>query len=165
MGIRTSEVCHIAFVVKDIEKTVKNWAATLDIELPRIWNIPKPEEAPALTNGLLEDYSDCRISVIQMKNVSLEFVQPGEMPSPWKTWLETHGEGIQHIAFCVEDRDQAKEFIQKELGAEDWYHVGYYPGGTYAFFDTKAALGTELNLKSDDDNTGIIAELLKNYRA
>ena len=88
MGIGTKKVCHISFVVKDIDKTVENWAAFLGIDMPRIWNIPKPEEAPALTDGKLEDYSDCRISVIDMDNLVLEFVQPGERTSPWKTWME-----------------------------------------------------------------------------
>ncbi|MDO4298485.1 MAG: VOC family protein [Lachnospiraceae bacterium] len=163
MGLGTQEVCHISFVVKDIEKTVKNWSVLLGIDLPRIWNIPTPEEAPALTNGVLEDYSDCRISVIKMKNITVEFVQPGQKSSPWKTWLEEHGEGFQHISFVVEDRDAAKKLIQDEFGVADWYHIGYYPGGTYAFYDTKNALGTEINIKSNDDNTAMITELLKGW--
>lgn len=162
MGIGTKQVCHMAFVVKDIEKTVANWAAFFGIEVPRIWNLPAAEEAPALTNGVLEDYTDCRISVIELENIKMEFVQPGEKSSPWKTYLEEHGEGFQHISFVVEDRDAAKALIQKEFGVEDWYHVGYYPGGTYAFYDTKAALGSEINIKSDDDNRAIIEEILKN---
>ena len=161
MGLGTKRVCHVSFVVKDIDKTVKNWAVFLGIDLPRIWNIPKPEEAPALTNGKLEDYSDCRISVIEMENLVIEFVQPGENPSPWKTWLEEHGEGYQHMAFVVEDREKARELIHDEFGVEDWYHIGYYPGGAYAFYDTKEALATEVNIKDNQDNRAIIAELLK----
>lgn len=161
MGLGTQEVCHISFVVKDIEKTVRNWSVLLGIDMPKIWNIPTPEEAPALTNGVLEDYSDCRISVIRMENITVEFVQPGQKSSPWKTWMEEHGEGFQHISFVVEDRAAAKKLIQEEFGTPDWYHIGYYPGGTYAFYDTKEALGTEINIKSNDDNTAIIKELLK----
>lgn len=164
MGIGTKKVCHISFVVKDIDKTVKNWAAFLGIDMPRIWNIPKPEEAPALTDGKLEDYSDCRISVIEMDNLVLEFVQPGERTSPWKTWMEKNGEGFQHMAFVVEDREKAKQLIKEELGVNDWYHIGYYPGGAYAFYDTKEALATEINIKDNQDNRAIIAELLKNLK-
>lgn len=160
MGIGTKQVCHMAFVVKDIDKTVENWATLFGIEKPRIWNLPAKEEAPALTNGVLEDYTDCRISVIELDNIKMEFVQPGEKSSPWKTYLEEHGEGFQHISFVVEDCEEAKRLIRKEFGIEDWYHVGYYPGGTYAFYDTKAALGVEINIKSDDDNRAIIEELL-----
>ena len=126
MGIGTKTVCHISFVVKDIDKTVENWAAFLGIDMPRIWNIPKPEEAPALTDGKLEDYSDCRISVIEMDNLVLEFVQPGERTSPWKTWMEKNGEGFQHMAFVVEDREKAKQLIRNEFGVDGWYHIGYY---------------------------------------
>ena len=164
MGIGTKKVCHISFVVKDIDKTVKNWAAFLDIDMPRIWNIPKPEEAPALTDGKLEDYSDCKISVIEMDNLVLEFVQPGECTSPWKTWMEKNGEGVQHMAFVVEDREKAKQLIKNEFGVDGWYHIGYYPGGAYAFYDTKEALATEINIKDNQDNRVIIAELLKNLK-
>ena len=111
--------------------------------------------------GKLEDYSYCRISVIEMENLVIEFVQPGENPSPWKTWLEEHGEGYQHLAFVVEDREKAKKLLRDEFGTEDWYHVGYYPGGAYAFYDTKEALATEVNIKDNQDNRAIIAELLK----
>ena len=164
MGIGTKKVCHISFVVKDIDKTVKNWAAFLGIDMPRIWNIPKPEEAPALTDGKLEDYSDCRISVIDMDNLVLEFVQPGERTSPWKTWMEKNGEGFQHMAFVVEDREKAKQLIRNEFDVDGWYHIVYYPGGAYAFYDTKEALATEINIKDNQDNRVIIAELLKNLK-
>ena len=164
MGIGTKKVCHISFVVKDIDKAVKNWAAFLGIDMPRIWNIPKPEEAPALTDGKLEDYSDCRISVIEMDNLVLEFVQPGDRTSPWKTWMEKNGEGFQHMAFVVEDREKAKQLIKEEFGVDDWYHIGYYPGGAYAFYDTKEALATEINIKDNQDNRTIIAELSKNLK-
>lgn len=165
MGIGTKAVCHMAFVVKDIEKTVQNWADFLGIEVPRIWNIPDPTGAPTLTNGVLEDYSDCIISVIEFENLKMEFVQPGENPSPWKTYLEEHGEGFQHVSFVVENGEHAKKVIQTKLGVDDWYHVGYYPSSTYAFFDTKAALGTEVNIKSENDNRMIIEELLKGWKA
>lgn len=164
MGLGTKKVCHISFVVNDIDKTVTNWASFLGIDMPRIWNIPTPQEAPALTDGKLEDYSDCRISVIEMDNLVLEFVQPGERPSPWKTWIEKNGEGFQHMAFVVEDREKAKELIHNTLGVDDWYHIGYYPGGAYAFYDTKDALATEINIKDTHDNRAIIAELLKQVR-
>ena len=40
----------------------------------------------------------------------------------------------------------------------------YYPGGAYAFYDTKEALATEINIKDNQDNRAIIAELLKNLK-
>ena len=161
MGIGTKTVCHIAFVTKDIHRFVDNWKKLLGLkEDPKIWNIPPKEIAPALTFGKLEDYHGCIISVIQLDNLVIEVVQPGEEPSPWKLKLERDGEGFQHIAFIVPDRDEALNTLA-EMGISEPYHIGYYPGQTYSFYDTKALLGMEVNIKYNVDNVARIASLLK----
>jgi catechol 2,3-dioxygenase-like lactoylglutathione lyase family enzyme len=160
MAIGTKSVVHIAFVVKDIERVIDNWTRLLGLsEKPDIWNIPGPAVAPTLTNGEIELYKNCRISVIKLENLSLEVVQPGDEPSPWKTHLEKHGEGFQHMAFLVPDEEDARQTIKEVCGAESEYHIGYYPGQSYMFFDTFDALKTELNIKVDGDYTGIIKDL------
>ncbi|MCR4655277.1 MAG: VOC family protein [Lachnospiraceae bacterium] len=160
MSIGTKSVVHIAFVVKDIDKTVGNWEKLLGLaEHPKIWNIPGPDVAPAVTDGKLQIYHNCRISVINLDNLVLEIVEPGEEPSPWKTFLEKHGEGFQHIAFLVPDEKEARETIREVCGAENEYHVGYYPGQKYMFFDTFDVLKTELNIKVDGDYKEIIERL------
>ena len=160
MSIGTNRVCHIAFVTKDIHKITENWAHFLGIEKPAVWAVPSKEEAPALTFGKLEDYKGCLISVIEFDNVKMEIVQPGEEPNPWKLSMEKNGEGFQHISFIVPEKEKAEETL-KELGAESYYHIGYYPDGTYSFYDTKEILGLEVNIKYDADNRDIIKNLLK----
>ena len=91
MSIGTKKLVHIAFVVRDLDKVVDAWTKILGIERPRIWNIPGPDVAPVLTNGHPEIYTNCRISVMQFENVTLELTQPGDEPSPWKTFLESMG--------------------------------------------------------------------------
>lgn len=68
------------------------------------------------------------------------------------------------MAFVVEDREKAKIMIKDKFGVDDWYHIGYYPGGAYAFYDTKEALATEINIKDNHNNTAVIAELLKQLK-
>lgn len=165
MAIGTKSVVHIAFVVKDIEKTVDNWSRLLGLsKKPDIWNIPGPDVAPTLTNGKPELYKNCRISVIKLDNLTLEIVQPGDEPSPWKTHLEKHGEGFQHMAFLVPDEAEARRTIKEVCGAESEYHIGYYPGQSYAFFDTFDALKTELNIKVDGDYKDTIGKLQKKIK-
>ncbi len=161
MAIGTKSVVHIAFVVKDIEKTVDAWSRIFGLsEAPEIWNIPEPETAPALTDGKLENYHDCRISVIKLDNLAIEIVEPGENPSPWKSFLEEHGEGFEHMAFLTPDEAEARETLKSVCGAENEYHAGYYPGQKYMFFDTFDVLKTELNIKVDGDYNEKIKELL-----
>lgn len=158
MSIGTKSICHLAFVTKDIYKITENWAKFLGIEKPEVWAIPSKEEAPALTYGKLEDYKDCLISVIQFDNIKMEIVQPGEEPNPWKLCLEKYGEGFQHVSFVVPDIEKAEETL-KEIGADTYYHIGYYPEDTYSFYDTKEALGMEVNIKFAADNKKRIEEL------
>lgn len=164
MAIGTKSVVHIAFVVKDIDAVVEKWSRLLGLEeKPDIWHIPGPDVAPTLTCGEPETYKDCRISVIKLDNLVMELVQPGEEPSPWKTYLEKHGEGFQHMAFLVPDEAEARSTIREVTGADSEYHIGYYPGQCYMFFDTFDALKTELNIKVDGDYKGTIEELQKKF--
>ncbi len=165
MAIGTKSVVHIAFVVKDIDAVIAKWSALLGLEeQPKIWNIPGPDVAPTLTNGEVEIYENCRISVIKLDNLVLEVVQPGEESSPWKTYLEKHGEGFQHMAFLVPDEEEARKTIKDVCGTDREYHIGYYPGQAYMFFDTFDALKTELNIKVDGDWTEKITEIRKSIK-
>ena len=82
------------------------------------------------------------------------------IPSKEEAPALTFGEGFQHISFIVPEKEKAEETL-RELGAEPYYHIGYYPDGTYSFYDTKELLGLEVNIKYDDDNREIIKNLLK----
>lgn len=159
MSIGTKRVVHMSFVVKDIDTVMANWAKLLGIDMPRIWNIPGPDVAPVLTDGKPQLYQNCRLSVIELENVVLEVCSPGPEDSPWKTFLEKHGEGLMHIAFLTPDEAAAEAAIASIGGNPEHYHIGYYPGQSYAFYDTWDALKTELNIKVDRDNSAVMDEI------
>lgn len=159
MSIGTKRVVHISFVVKDINKTMENWAKLLGVEKPDIIYIPGPEVAPTLTDGKPQMYHSCLLSTIQLDNLILEVCQPGEEPSPWKAFLDRHGEGMMHIAFLSPDEQEAEAAIRSIGASGDHYHIGYYPEMSYAFYDTWDQLGTELNIKIDRDNTETMNEI------
>ena len=157
MTIGTQKVCHIAFVVSDIKAVTKRWSEILGVSMPDISYLPGPDDIPCYTDGKPGDYSDVQISVIQLENILLEFVQPGKNPSPWRTFMDEHGEGVQHISFVVPDKHKALDAVKEVTGSAP-FHAGYYPGGSYIFLDTFSKLGCEINIKADEDNTSRIAE-------
>ena len=159
MSIGTTKLCHIAILVKDLDRTLKNWEQVLGIKSGVPFKLPPSSEVPAFTNGDMGDYTDCRLATFELENCMLEFVQPGNNPSPWKEKLDRDGEGVQHISFIVPDRRKAQDTL-KEIGAPPPYHIGYWPGGTYSFIDSASQLGVEINIKTDDDNTAKKAKLL-----
>ncbi|MDR0524753.1 MAG: VOC family protein [Spirochaetaceae bacterium] len=160
MSIGTTKLCHIAILVRDLDKALQNWEQILGVKAGEAFYLPPASEVPAFTNGGLGDYTDCRLAVIQLDNCILEFVQPGKNPSPWRDKLDRDGEGLQHLSFVVPDRKKAQAALQA-LGAPKPYHIGYYPGGTYSFTDCVKQLGVEINIKTNDDNTPKKEQLLK----
>lgn len=158
--INTKAVCHMAIVVKDIEKVMDNWSKLFGIEKPNIGTIPSGNVVPAYTDGKAGDYSDCRIALVRFENLLLEFVQPGEKSSPWKDLLDKNGGNcLQNISFVVDDSQEAYKAI-KEIGGPAPFHIGFYPGGTYTFIDTAEQLGIPINIKQDVNNERKIAYLL-----
>jgi catechol 2,3-dioxygenase-like lactoylglutathione lyase family enzyme len=159
MPIGTTKLCHIAILVKDLDRALANWEKVLGVKAGEPFYLPPASEVPAFTDGDLGDYTDCRLATIQLENCVLEFVQPGTNPGPWKDKLDRDGEGVQHISFIVPDRRKAQDAL-KSVGAPAPYHIGYWPGGTYSFTNSTPQLGVEINIKTDDDNTAKKARLL-----
>jgi catechol 2,3-dioxygenase-like lactoylglutathione lyase family enzyme len=160
MSIGTTKLCHIAILVRDLDRALKNWEEVLGVMAGKAFYLPPSSEVPAFTNGEMGDYTDCRLATIQLDNCLLELVQPGKNPSPWKEKLDRDGEGVQHISFIVPDRKKAQEQLQA-VGAPKPYHIGYWPGGTYSFTNSVPQLGVEVNIKTDDNNQAKNAELLR----
>lgn len=161
MSIPSRAVCHIAIVVRDLETTLSNWSRAFGMEVSDPIRIPPSTEVPTYTDGMPLDHADCKLALIRFANLLLEFVQPGEGKSPWRSRLDEHGEGFHNMSFIVEDRKGAFRTLAS-LGAPAPYHIGFYPDGTYAFVKTEPLLGIELNIKDDADNTAKIRRLLQN---
>lgn len=158
MSIGTTRLCHIAIIVKDIQKAMDNWSRLLGMEKPEVWKIPPSGEVPQFTHGKLEHYYDCQFAVFQLSNVNIELVQPGEHSGPWKEALDKNGEGVENLAFIVPERKEAMKTL-KDLAAPKPFHIGYWPNGTYSFTDTSEQLGVEINIKTNDNNAEIIKKL------
>lgn len=123
------------------------WQELLGLaETPRIWYIPGPETAPTYTDGKLEIYSQCRISVINLDNLVLEAVEPGPEPSPWKTFLEKHGEGLMHLAFFDLTPGVQLELIEPNEAPSVWRdHLNQYGEGIHHIaFQIKSGTSEEV---------------------
>ena len=83
--------------------------------------------------------AELKLKMVQLGSVTLELLQPVEGDFTHKEFLDSNGEGIQHIAFTVDDIDFDKEtakMVEKGcpviLTAKD---LG--TGGRCAYFDTR----------------------------
>ncbi|NLL67279.1 MAG: lactoylglutathione lyase [Clostridiaceae bacterium] len=150
MSIKTDGICQIALVVRDIEAMVRNYEKMFGLKGLKIENLPKPDKIPAYYRGKPGDFSGCKICSFKLGPVVLELVQPDDKPSPWRDFLDKHGQGVQHIGFMTGDKYTALEELEK-VGCKP-FHVGYYPDLTYIFVDAAEQFGVDFNIKQGNES-------------
>jgi len=151
-------ITQICIVVNDVGKANANWAKVLGVPEEKVETI-FPEGILHYTHGKATEYKDCQVAKYQLDNFVLELIQPGLTPSPWRTFLEKYGQGVFHFCILVNDR---KVFQQRlaDIGVNLPYHIGYHPGGSYSYVDSKEQLGLELSVNNQANYTDLMKELM-----
>jgi methylmalonyl-CoA/ethylmalonyl-CoA epimerase len=96
-----THLIQIGVVVKDIEQAIERLSI---LGIGPFYSKMPPPEAQSLYRG--QPFSAAGRVIIKasrMGNVELELIQPVEGGSPHKEYLDEKGEGIQHIAFAVDN--------------------------------------------------------------
>lgn len=121
---------QVGVVVKDVEKAVKRLGA-LGIGPFEKMALP-PEREEYFREKRM--YAEFDIRGTRMGNVQLELIQPLEGDSPHKEFLETKGEGIQHVMYQVDNLEETvKELTDK--GVEVLLRAKFPGGRGVAYVD------------------------------
>ena len=146
--IASKAVTQVAIIVKDIDKARNAWAQVLGVEVPEVSVAAGHSSRPTLYKGNPSD-AKAKLAFFNMGNLQIELIQPLGGKSTWQDFLDTHGEGIHHVAFAVKDIDAvAKRF---ELQGNPTVQLGGWDGGAYSYIDASG-------------NLGCVLELLENYK-
>ena len=132
--IKISEIHQIGIVVRDLQKTVDNYWATLGIGP---WQIVKMEP-PILTDVTLREKpveASMLAAIAQSDSIQLELIQPLEGPSIWKEFLEERGEGLHHVQPVAQDPKVALDAL-KAMGV-DVLMSGRIGGNIFYYMDTE----------------------------
>ena len=106
--IGTNILTQVALVVHDVEKTKARLAQFFGIEEPPTVDSGDYEITKTEVRGVPSPNAACKMAFFQVGNgVSLELIQPNEVSSVWRDFLNEKGEGIHHIAFNVKGMDEA----------------------------------------------------------
>lgn len=144
--IDKSKVCQIALVVKDLEKTVEEYAKLFGVPVPEPFRVPPVQEAHTQFKGKLTD-TRAKLAVFDLGSVVLELTEPDGKPSSWQDFLDAHGDGVHHIAFMTDNRDSVvRYFTENGMPVR---HYGEYEGGNYTVFDSKEKLGVYIQVKAE----------------
>jgi methylmalonyl-CoA/ethylmalonyl-CoA epimerase len=115
---------HLAFIVKDIDDAIQYY------ESLGIVSAIGPESIMEWPNK-----AKSKIRFVQMGSLVIEFYQPVEGKSMHSDFLERHGEGIQRIAFAVDDIDKEVDDLV-DRGVTLMFRGDMPNGSRIAYFDT-----------------------------
>lgn len=133
-------ITHVGMVVRDVQKTARAYADVFGLDMPGISDV-KPAGFPKDYQGDRKAYT--RVANMRFDNITLELVQPMGGPSPWREFIEKHGEGLHHIAFDVNGVEEQVRLLESK-GAK---RVVGTVGGSGALVDLmpQLAINIELN--------------------
>jgi methylmalonyl-CoA/ethylmalonyl-CoA epimerase len=126
------KVDHIGIAVKDLDETLKFYEDVLGIK--------------AQGNEVIEEQK-VRVAFLPIGDTEIELLESTEENGPVSKFIEKKGEGIQHIAYKVDDIDKAVEEMKSKgirmIDEKPRYGAG---GAKIAFLHPKSTFGVLIEL-------------------
>lgn len=142
VGELMSRFHHLGVVVRDMDRAVEYFQG-LGIgpfESSNLVHINrKMEGKPAGNVKVL-------VKTAKIGGIGIELLQPVSGVSTPQQWLESHGEGISHMAFVVDDIEEAKLTMVDE-GFAVIYSADNEGGGGMAFFRSEKVGGLIIEME------------------
>jgi hypothetical protein len=155
------QVIQLGIVVRDVDACVERYKALLgvsDDQVSRIETRDLPSWLETRYRGKPSEFH-VRIALIDFGGLQFELIEPlaGD-PSYYSEFLETVGQGIQHI--MVQPADHAKLTRTLESNGTELVNQGKMYGGEFRYYDLSEDLGFVLELyagMTDEYVRGIVA--------
>ena len=144
----TDVVTQIGIIVRDIEKTARDYAEFLGQPMPSINPTGTYDKALTQYYGR-PTQARAKLAFLRVnQNLDIELIEPDEHDSVWRDFLENKGEGVQHIAFVVNGmRSVTAKLVDAGFPLT---MKGEYDGGRYAYFNTFDKLKVDSELLEND---------------
>jgi catechol 2,3-dioxygenase-like lactoylglutathione lyase family enzyme len=111
-GLQLPKIGQVGVVVKDIQKAVEYYSSVFGIGPFNIYDI-NPQRA--WRNGKEVRPSKVKLAMADFGQVKLELIQLIEgNEDPIHKFLETYGEGLQHLGFYADNYDEWKLYAQEK---------------------------------------------------
>ena len=156
----TKRIVKIGIVVRDIEKTVKEYAALFDIPVPEI-RPARPAGPPPVESDLpggkvpgtvfrgKKGMDRIKTAVIPLEPIYIELAQPVDDFGPWHEFLEKNGPGVFWMAAEAPQGFSEVEEMMARKGMPI-FHKTEKGTQRYGYFETAQHLGVTLEFKEID---------------
>jgi methylmalonyl-CoA/ethylmalonyl-CoA epimerase len=136
-------VLQVAVVVKNLDEAMKKYWEVYGIGPWTIYTFNPSTVSNMIIRNKREDYA-MRLALCNIGAVQWELIEPLDDKSIYAEFLKKHGEGLHHVAFAVENYDEAMAYF-KERG------IGVLQGGTWH--------GLTYTYLESEDTMSMIAEI------
>lgn len=110
-SLRFPRIGQVGVVVRDIEKTIEYYSSMFGIGPFDIYDF---EPQRAWLHGKEVESFKLKIGMANLGEMKLELIQVIEGVLPHRDFLITHGEGLQHLGFYVDNYDEWKSYAQEK---------------------------------------------------
>ncbi len=137
---------QVAFVVRDLGAAQRFFSQSMGI--PRFYVIENfGSRATDKTFRGRPAEHNFTIAIAYSGNTQIELIQHLSGDTCYKEFLERRGEGMQHLGFFLDDREQHQgvlaEFRKKGFSV---LQSGRFGDGLYTYFDTESAIGAVMEI-------------------
>jgi methylmalonyl-CoA/ethylmalonyl-CoA epimerase len=142
VGGPITSVDQVAVVVRDLDDAMRRYSEEFGIGPWSVYTFT-PDWSERMTfRGREQPYS-MKLALAQLGETMYELIEPLDGPNTYQEFLDTHGEGLHHLGFFVEDLDVAIREMQGMGFAilQSGRGIGVDGDGGYAYFETDGALG------------------------
>ena len=142
--IEVSELYQIGIVVNDLKKSIRNYQETFGIGPWAVTTVDTSAVSDMTYHGRASHHR-FKAAFAMVGPMQLELIQPLEGDNIYSDFLEGNGEGVHHLGHVrVDNIDEAIHTWEQE-----GFHClqsGRFPGGGYAYMDTRKSLGVIVEL-------------------
>ncbi len=106
---RSRNIYQVAWVTRDLEKSMKAWVEHLKVGPWRVYRFNNETVKNLRVGGTLVDEPfEFRIAISWIGDMEVELIQPVSGPTIYQRFIDEKGEGLHHIKEQIADKQMAE---------------------------------------------------------
>ncbi|HZZ63160.1 MAG TPA: VOC family protein [Roseiarcus sp.] len=138
---KTRRIQQIAWLTRDLEKSMQAWIDVLRIGPWRVFRFTDRTVKNLRVGGrLVEEPFEFRIAITHVGDMEIELIQPVRGPMIYEEYLQRRGEGLHHIKEKIPDDRLAKTVEAFHARGVDVTQTGQFVADFHFYLDTEPKL-------------------------
>ena len=132
--------CQVAWVVKDLAAAEKFFVETMGVTRFMPMDGLAAKDTQGTYMGKPADWV-CNLHIAYAGDTQIELIQPVSGASIFQESLDRHGDGVQHVAYWLDDKDYDAAAAHLEASGYPLIQSFKLPILRVGYFDTRRAIG------------------------